>query len=205
MPLELHWALDTEFDMFPAAWVEEVVSRRVSILSDDLSGDTLRPDDHLLFLAFHNIFVHRVDGVRLDWIVETGLVIADLNETGGWKGLIDRSVEQHVRIPLELTAASSGLWTDQSPPDEIADCSLWPTPSERETALWKFSATRKGSVYSWIYLKMQGQPGIVEKLRFGCRFVVPPTPMMGKFRRSSSRFDIPIAHIRRWVSIVEYI
>ena len=113
MPLELHWALDTEFDMFPEGWVEEVMSRRVPIRAEDLSCHTLNPEDHLLFLAFHNVFVHR--GRRLDWIVDTALVMAALQGVVDWQNLIERSVEHHIRIALEMAVASAGLWAGGRP------------------------------------------------------------------------------------------
>ncbi len=204
MPLELHWALDTEFDMFPEGWVEEVITRRIPIRADDLLCHAPSHADHLLFLAFHNVFVHRSEGARLDRIFDTAQVMAQMSDEEDWQTLIDRSVEHHIRIPLELTAVSAALWGGPLP-DGFENYAAWPTPSERETTLWKYSATRKGSVYSWLYLMVQGQPGVVEKFRFGYRFVVPPTPMMGKFRRSDSPIDLPIAHLRRWFSIVKYI
>jgi hypothetical protein len=203
LPLELHWSLDSEFGLFPARWVEEVISRRIPIGRGDIRCFTLSPNDHLLFLAFHNTFPH--EAVRLDWIVDTALVMARLRETGGWQGLVERSVEHHIRIPLELTATSADLWGGHEAQRVLPDVSTWPTPSDREQHLWKYATTRHTSVFSSFYLALQGQPGLVEKVRYGRRYILPPTPMIARFRRSSSRIDIPLSHIRRWARMFKYI
>ncbi len=201
--LELHWALDAEYDMSPADWVEEVIARRVPVAAKDLACHTLSRPDHLLFLAFHNVFVHR--SLRLDWVVDTALLMAQPGGSADWEGVIGRSVAHHVRIPLELAVLSAGFWTGLSPPPGLADPSAWPGPGERERRLWPYAATRHTSVLSGFYLALQGQPGFVEKLRYGIRYVVPPAPSMAKFRRSDSPLDLPLAHLRRWARIFRYI
>ncbi len=203
LPLELHWSLDCEFDLFPGGWVEEVISRRTPIRGDDLFCHTLTPADHLLFLAFHNTFPH--GAVRLDWIVDNALVMAQLGDTEAWQGLIERAFEHHIRIPLELTLTSAELWAGREDQITLPVLSTWPAPGDREQHLWKYSATRHSSVFSGFYLALQGQPGIFEKFRYGCRYILPPAPMMARFRRSNSPADLPLAHLRRWGSILKYI
>jgi len=202
MPLELHWALDTEYDLFPDNWIEQVFSRRIPIRAADLAGPTLSPVDHLHFLVFHNVFVDMT--ASLDRMCDTALVIAAVEGIDQWNDLIHRSVDYHVRISLELAVTAAGLWVGAALPEEVSNSAYWPAPREREERLWRHAVAQHGSLCSALYLQMQGQPGFVEKVRFGCRTVIPPTPMLAEYRRSASRMDIPLAHLRRWASIKRY-
>ncbi|MEN6519414.1 MAG: nucleotidyltransferase family protein [Methanospirillum sp.] len=170
---------------------------------DDLSCYALAPADHLLFLAFHNVFPR--GAVRLDWIVDTAFVMVQLCDAEAWQRIIERAVGHHIRVPLELTLTSAELWAGHGDHITLPVLSTWPAPGDREQHLWKYAATRHSSVFSGFHLALQGQPGIVEKFRYGCRYILPPTPMMARFRRSTSPADLPLAHLRRWGSILKYI
>ena len=63
--IEIHWVPDNAFDLFPDGWLDAAFARRIPIRSDDLSCDTFCHADHLLYLAFHNVFQHW--SLRLDW------------------------------------------------------------------------------------------------------------------------------------------
>jgi hypothetical protein len=203
MPVELHWSLDFELNLFPAGWIEEALGRRNPIRANDLSGSTLSPIDHLLFLAFHNCFLDMAE--QLIRVHDVALVMSELQTPEEWRDLVDRSVAHHIRIPLELVVTAAGLWAGTNPPNELADYSAWPAPTDRELQISKRAATRYGPIYSMFVLQVQNQTGIIEKVRCMRVIVLPPTPMLAPYRRSPSRVDIPLAHLRRWASIVRYI
>ena len=203
MPLELHWSLDFELNLFPDGWIEEAIARRIPIRADDLSCHTLAPADHLLFLAFHNVFLDMEE--QLIRVHDAALMLSELRTTDEWHSLIDRSVVHHIRIPLELMVRDAALWTGMNPPDELSDYSMWPAPSERELQISKHAETRYGSIYSMFILQVRNQPGIIAKIRGMYVIALPPTPMLAPYRKSASRVDIPLAHLRRWVSVMRYI
>ena len=200
--IELHWVTDHAYDLFPEGWLDEAFSRRIPIRSDDLSCDTFSHADHLLYLAFHNIFQHWT--MRLDWVYDISRMMGEFTTQDDWKELGQQSVKLHIRIPLELSLTAASLWTGCELPAGVGNFSTWPVPCERELRLLKYSAARHASLYSCVYLIMQGQPGIREKLRYGWRFILPPSPLLHEYRRSPSPADIPLAHLRRWFSIVKY-
>ncbi|MCX6692550.1 MAG: nucleotidyltransferase family protein [Methanoregula sp.] len=171
--VELHWVTDRAFDMVPDGWLDDAFLRRIPIRSSDLSCDTFSHPDHLLFLAFHHVFMH--ESMRLDWVYDISLLMRQLKKADDWKELGQRSVEHHIRIPLELALTSAGLWTGCELPEGAGDFSTWSAP-----------------------LLMQGRSGIREKLRCGYRLIIPPPQLLRLYRKSSSRADIPLAHLRRW-------
>ncbi|MCX6690577.1 MAG: nucleotidyltransferase family protein, partial [Methanoregula sp.] len=201
--IELHWVTDNVFNLFPKGWLDDAFSRRIPIKSGDLSCDTLSHSDHLIYLAFHHVFQHW--SMRLDWVYDISLLLVQLKTADEWRAISQKSVEHHIRIPMELSLTAANLWTGRELPEGFRDFSKWSVPHERELRLMKYSATHHKSLYSCVYLIMQGQPGIREKLRYGWRLILPPLPWLTKYRKSSSNADIPLAHLRRWwFSIVKY-
>jgi hypothetical protein len=201
--IELHWTLDYIFDLFPQDWVDQAIARRVRVESDDLSFHSLGTVDHLLHLAFHDVFQHRL--LRLHWVVDAAGLMRALPGPHDWTRTLEQSVGHHVRIPLGLLVNAASLWNGAAVPGDGAGPLAWPAPSEREHLLWRHGQARHTSLSSSFFIALQGKPGLVEKARYGYRFVLPPAPMLHRFRRSASRVDIPLAHLRRWASIVRYI
>ena len=200
--IELHWQLDCRFGLFPDGSLDRMFSRRIPLNQGDLSCDTLSPPDHLLYCAFHNVFQHR--SMRLDWICDIALLMAELDTPDAWEALIRESIEHHVRIPLELAVTAAILWTGCGIPEPYGDLSMWPAPKRKERQLWQHSAKRRVSLFSSLYLRTQGQSGIAGKLRYILGFIVPPASRMTMFRRSDSRVDVPLAYLRRWSSILKH-
>ncbi len=203
LPIELHWVLGHAQELFRGRLLDDVFSRRISIRSDDLTFDTLNHTDHLLYLAFHNVFQH--GSLRLDWIYDISRMAGELKTQDDWKELARLSVEHHIRIPMELSLTAARLWTGCELPAGVNDFSTWPVPGERELLLLKYWKTRHTSLFSSMYLMIEGQPGIYEKLRFGWRFILPPPQLLTTYRKSSSSADIPLAYLRRWFRIVKYL
>jgi hypothetical protein len=195
--------LDNAFDLFPDGWVDDAFSRRIPLRSGDLSCDTLSHTDHLLYLAFHHVFQHWT--LRLDWVCDLSRMMGKFTAVDDGKELGRLSAEYHIRVPMELSLTAARLWTGCELPEGVGDFSTWPVPGERELRLLKYSRTRHTSLYSCVYLIMQGQPGIRGKLRYGWRFILPPSSLLTGYRKSASPADIPLAHLRRWFSILRYL
>jgi hypothetical protein len=196
--IELHWAICDAIVLFPGFWLDDAFSRRIPIRSEDLSCDTFSYSDHLLHLSFHHIFQH--ESIRLDWVNDFSRLMGEFKTQDDWKDLSQQSVEHHIRIPMELALTSAILWTGCRLPAGVEDFSTWPVPRDRELRLLKYFATQQRSLFSWLYLMMQGQPGIYGKLRFGWHFIFAPLPLLTVYRKSTSPADIPLAHLRRWFS-----
>ncbi|MCX6689175.1 MAG: nucleotidyltransferase family protein [Methanoregula sp.] len=196
LPVELHWVTDMAFDMVPLGWLDDAFSRRIPVRSSDLSCDTFSHPDHLLFLAFHNVFQH--GSMRLDWVYDTAQLMRQIIFADDWKELSHKTVEHHIRIPMELALTAAGIWTGCELPEGFGDFSTWPAPNEREIRLIKYSSTPQRSLYSEVYLLIQGRSGVREKLRCGYRLIIPPSQLLINYRKSSSPTDIPLAHLRRW-------
>ena len=200
---EIHWNPDFGFNFFPASWVDAAFDQKIAVSSPDLSFETLNPVDHLTYLIFHNMIQH--NHVRLDWIGDVARLCQQLRVPDEWEAFLSRCVQCHLRIPLELALSEAGLWYGYEIPQPFADPATWPKPSAREKRLWKYSVTQETSRRSLMHLHLEGLPGIREKVNYCCRFVIPPPHLMTEYRSSSSSFDIPAAHIRRWISIVKYL
>ena len=200
--IELHWAADNEYNLFPEGWLDDAFSRRIPVRSGDLSCDTFSHADHLLYLAFHNVFHH--GSVRLDWVYDISRIMGEFSTSDEWENLGQQSVIHQIRVPMELSLASARLWTGCESPDGAGDFSTWPVPSDRELRHLKCSQAPSTSLFSRKYLVFQGRPGIREKFRYGWRFILPPTSLMDEYRRSHLAADIPLAHLRRWFSILKY-
>ena len=198
--LELHWVLDYDAGLFPDQWYDRLFDRRITSTTDGISIDVMNPVDHLLYLVFHNVFQHRA--IRLDWVFDTALMMDVLHPPEDWEEFIDTAYRHHIRIPTELATTASTLWIGTQIPETYADYSTWPAPTDRELRLWRHATALSRSVFSRQYLKFQGKQGAREKIGWVCRFIIPSSSVMGEFRKSSSRFDLPLAHIRRWISIV---
>jgi hypothetical protein len=200
---EVHWNPDFGFNFFAASWVDEAFDRRIAVSSPDLSFETLNPVDHLTYLVFHNMIQH--NHVRLDWIGDVARLCRTLHAPDDWDALLSRSVQCHLRIPLELALSEARFWTGYEVPRPYADISTWPEPSSREKRLWKYAVTQETSRRSLMHLHLEGLPGMKEKMLYCYRFVLPPPHLMSGYRCSSSSFDLPAAHVRRWISIVRYL
>ena len=194
--VELHWVTDRAFDMVPPGWLDEVFSRRIPIRSGDLSCDTFSHHDHLLYLAFHHVFLHA--SIKLDMVYDFSLLMREFNNAEDWNELGQQSVKHHVRVPMELALSAASLWTGCELPEEAGDFSRWPAPTKREVRLMNHAYTPARSLYSEVWLLVQGRHGVREKIRCIYRIIVPPPELLASYRTSSSRADIPLAHLRRW-------
>ncbi len=201
MTIELHWALDFAYDLFCEDWFENAIASRNAIVSEELSFYTLKPSDHLLFLAFHDALQH--DSLRLDWICDANRLLAEIRTPSEWEALIDQAVANHIRIPLELLIQAASLWAGIETSNRYLNPASWPAPLDREVHVWAHAKLRHTSLLAYLWLVMQGQPSTIEKIRVGCRFVMPPVAMLTPYRKSDAAADIPLAYLRRWGSIVK--
>jgi len=202
MHIELHWGVDGGFSLFEKDWIDTAFEQKIPVQSPDLSCFTLNPVHHLQFLAFHTVFGHY--SVRLDWALDIACMMQRLRIPEDWEGLCFASTKNHIRIPVERALTAGSLWSGYTIPADFRDFSRWPAPSERELRLWKHAQVRHTNLRSDLYLMLQSMPTFSEKMKFCFRFILPQTELIASYRRSSSSADIPLAHIRRWLSIVKY-
>jgi hypothetical protein len=201
IPVELHWVTDGGYGLFSPDWLDNAFNRRIQIRSDDLSCYTLDPVSHLSFLAYHHVFQHQ--SLRLDWIYDIAGLMNALTPAE-WETLRSTCVSNHIRIPLELALTAGSLWSGYTIPERFADFAGWKPASEREQQLWGYAVARPNSLHSTFYLTLQGLPSAREKMRYCCRFILPPRELMRPYSKSESPLDVPLAHIRRWLSAANY-
>ena len=200
--VEIHWMLDFGFGYFPKNVMDTFFARKIHVQSKDLAFDTLHPVDHLQFLIFHNVIhhIHR----RLDWIMDVALLTKKFSVPGDWDVFKTSSVAHHIRIPAEIAIQEALLWSGDTLPAGISDFSTWPAPSAQEERLWKYAKVQSVSPRAHLFLLLCGLPGYTEKLKCCGRFILPPPHLMASYRRSKTRWDPALAHLRRWCSIVHY-
>ncbi|HUT38323.1 MAG TPA: nucleotidyltransferase family protein [Methanoregula sp.] len=200
--VEIHWMLDFGFGYFPKNVMDTFFARKIHVQSKDLAFDTLHPADHLQFLIFHNVIhhIHR----RLDWIMDVARLTQNFSVPGDWDVFKTSSVAHHIRIPAEIAIKEALLWSGDTLPAGISDFATWPAPSAREERLWKYAKVQSVSPRAHLFLLLYGLPGYEEKLKCCGRFILPPPHLMASYRRSKTRWDPALAHLRRWCSIVHY-
>jgi hypothetical protein len=201
--VEIHWMADFGFGYFPKNWLDNSLERKIHVQSKDLTFDTLHPADHLQFLVFHNVIQH--NHRRLDWIMDIAYLIQGFSTPDGWKSVQTSSVTHHIRIPIEIAINEAILWSGHTLPSSLSDFSTWPVPSAREERLWRYAEIQEISARAAIRLRLQGLPGYGEKLKYCGRFILPPPHLMTDYRRSQSRWDPYLSHLRRWWSIINYL
>jgi len=201
--IEIHWTLSCTYNLFPDGWLDAVFSRKIPLRSNTITGYTLHPSDHLLYLVFHNIFQH--DQIRLDWVYDMALLMALLKAPEDWQSLQEQCSKSHLIIPMKLAITAATLWSNVEIPQDFKDFSLWPSPSSEDKRLWEHSRKRNTSFRSNFYLTFQGQHGIREKIKYCCFFIFPPVSYIERYRKSPSITDIPLAHFRRWFNILKLI
>lgn len=200
--VELHWTTDHIYNLFSPGWLDYAFENRIKISSDDLTCYTLDPVSHLTFLAFHHVFHHYF--MRLDWICDIAGLMKSLSYPDEWEKLRSTCVSNHIRIPLEIALTAGSFWSGYEIPGEFSDFSGWEPASPHEEKLWRYDSTRKSSLSSGLLLEVQGMPTAREKVRCYYRFIFPHQEILRKYRKSESRTDIPMAHLRRWLTLKNY-
>lgn len=200
--VEVHWIADFGYGYFPKNWLDNSRTRKIHVTSKDLVFDTLHPLDHFQFLVLHNLIQH--NHRRLDWIIDIAHLVQEFSTPGDWESVQASSVTDHTRIPVEIALKEAELWSGQQLPANVADFSTWPAPSAHEVHLWQYARVQEVSARAAIRLHLSGLPGYGEKLKYCGRFIFLPPHLMSGYRRSKSRLDPYLAHLRRWWSIIHY-
>ena len=202
MMVEIHWMADFGFGYFPENWLDNFLKRKIHVESKDLIFDTLHPADHLQLLVFHNVIHHTHR--RLDWIMDIARMTQGFILPDDAESVKTSFVTHHIRIPAEIAIREALLWSGSTLPAGLTDFATWPAPSAREERLWQYAEIQSVSPRALIRLRLEGLPGYGEKLKYCGRFILPPPHLMTNYRRSKTRWDPALAHLRRWCSIVHY-
>jgi hypothetical protein len=200
--IELHWTPGYVFHLFPKSWLDDAFARKIPVVSAGISGYTLHPSDHLLYLVFHNIFQHY--HVRIDWMGDMARLMESLKTPDDWTNLKEQCVKMHLVIPMEQAIIAAHLWSSVKIPERFLDLSAWPAPSAEDTRLWEHATKRRRDIRSLLFLKIRGLPGIRKKLQFIWHFIFMPKEKLVRYRKSASLADIPLAHLRRWYGILKF-
>lgn len=99
------------------------------------------------------------------------------------------------------------FWTGLSLPPEVKDTTLWPNPpSDTEAEAWPLAMRRSGSIPASIQLSLRGIPDTRGKLAYLFRFVFPHVDTMHPYSRGGDgRLRLPMAYVRRWMLVFQYI
>lgn len=201
--IELHWTPSFTFPMFPGDWLDKAFERKISIREGGFSWFTLDPVDHLIYLIFHNIVQHF--SLRIDWICDMAFLMDSLRVPQDWERLREQCIALHLLIPLQHALTAADLWCGVEMPAGSYGVTPLPPPSEQDTRIWENVTNRRQNLRSSLSLKMRGIPGIQKKLQFLWHFIFPPAERLQRYRKSSSQVDIPLAHLRRWCSILRFL
>lgn len=196
--VELHWGLDCGYHLVPDGWADNALGRRIPFEASDLRSHTLSPVDHLPYLGLHHGYQH--EGLRLDQVADVCRLVDTVRDPAEAGALVERARDGGLLVPLRFAAEAAALWAGTALPGEYHEPAAWPVPFRREARLWEQMKARSTSPISGLAVGFRREETIANKIRLGCRFVLPPREAMEKYRRSNSPLDIPLAHMRRWMS-----
>ncbi len=201
LPVEGHWAIDCNFDIFQREWLLYAFRDRITIIEPNFRFDTLSYSHHLVYLAFHHIFQH--DAITLSWIMDIAYLMKGLSEEE-WAEICEDSVDNNIRISMEYALLAASLWSGYPLPEKYEDFTKWPGPSLKEQEIRRYAKSQGIHLTYFIHM-MRALSNRKEKIRYLYRFIIPPTGLLMEFRRSDSIFDLLCAHIRRWRSFSRHL
>jgi hypothetical protein len=199
-PLEVHWRLDTGFNLNHEDLFEEVFSRASWIKYHDYSFMTLDPVDHLCYSAYHAVFQHG-NGIRINWLYDLYLLTRSFTDQAQWKDLQQKSFTWNNRLAVEYGLRMAQHWTPLCIPLKYADFSTWPAPSPIEKRAWKYSNYFTRDFVQSIQQPLCALPGLKNKVKYLIQFVFPPLEIMTRDFPPAEGLSLPGAYIRRWALI----
>ncbi|KAF1078140.1 nucleotidyltransferase family protein [Methanogenium sp. MK-MG] len=202
--IEMHWRLDCGFGLAPKNLVADIFCRSIRVTSDDVTFSTLSVEDHLLYQSFHMACQH-CSATRLSWICDIALLSRQVPDVVGWERLLPLSVERNCRLSLESAVSMAEFWTGLSLPPEVQDTALWPKPSLTEERAWALAMRRSGSIPASVRLSLRGIPDTRGKMKYLYRFVFPHADTMHTYSHGNGRLRLPLAYVRRWMLVFQYI
>lgn len=201
LPVEGHWALDCNFDIFQREWLLHAFRDRISIQEPNFRFDTLSFSNHLVYLAFHHIFQH--DAISLSWIMDIAYLMKYLS-LQEYQKICSDSVKNNIRVPMEYALIAGSLWSGCPIHPGYSDFSQWPHPSIKEQKIRRYAKSHGIYLLYFVHI-MVALSDRREKIRYLYWFILPPTGLLMEYRRSESFFDIPCAHVRRWASFTRHL
>lgn len=131
--IEIHWSADHNYKFFYEGWLDNAFKHSLNVKTKNVSIITLNNIDHLSSLIFHHFIRH--DSIRLDWIMDLSYLFKSLNNDE-WDKMVDLSIMNNIRIPLEMGVILSSLYFEFTVPRKYSNYSEWPEPSLKEIKIW---------------------------------------------------------------------
>lgn len=196
--VEIHWDLHRFYGAKRNAAVEDLFHNAITVNTSSFSMETFGPVDALLHMVAHTGFSH-TRGIRLSWICDIAQISSGLKVPEDWISLQTRSVEWGVRLLLERFLKMAEAWNGIKIPDEFADFSSWPKPSQNELAIWPHVAQRRASAIGMLRLRVPRNLGLLRRMRMFFRLVFPtPGHILIDFP-CRHKWQIPWSYVRYWL------
>ncbi len=198
-PIEIHWNLFPFFMFNQQADLEPVFERAITIDMNGLSFLTMHPADALSHEATHMIYGHK-GGIRLNWIMDIGLLCGKLKTSQDWKLTQQISVDYLACLALEQSIRMSQIWNGLQVPAEFGDFSRWPRPSRKEIYFSSYYATQ--NPISGMKLALSGGGSLSDTLEDLCQHAFPSRAVMYQRYPDLQRWPLPLLHVRRWLKLL---
>lgn len=161
--VDLHWRCTPSLGFTLAIPPEELFSQAVTVHTDQFSFETLGPRDAFLHMASHMIYGHTRD-IRLTWVHDIALLADRLRGPEDWTAVREACHGWGARNAVEVALTMAEVWTGLTLPKGFNDFDQWPTPSEKEMAIWPDLLRKDRSIRSYLKLRLSALPDRREKI-----------------------------------------
>jgi hypothetical protein len=203
-PVDLHWVhweLHPFFNGSEEVEIQDLFHRAWKVETPTLAFQTLHPVDYLIHSAIHLIMIHKNE-MRLSWIYDTALLAQHLQVPDDWETLQERCVAWRARLPLEQCLKMAQVWAGLELPEEFDDFSIWPRPTEDETAVWADTMH-----HHWVTILLKrslSNPSLLlKRVPSLLRLLFPHPDMVRYCYPASSDWLLPVSYVRRWFRWVD--
>jgi hypothetical protein len=198
-PIEIHWNLFPFFMFNQQADLRPVFERAISIDVNGFSFKAMHPADALCHEATHMIYGHKGE-IRMNWIVDIGLLCNKLESPEDRVLLQRTSVDCMARIAVEKSIKMAQVWTGVQMPEEFGDFSRWPRPSRKEASFNSYYNTH--NPVSGLKLALSGGRDLRDTLRELRQHAFPSTEVMRARYPEMGRWPVALMYVRRWLKLI---
>lgn len=196
--VEIHWDLHRFYGAKQDIVLDDLFHNAIIVNTPAFSFETFNPVDALLYMVSHAGLSHTED-IRLTWICDITRIVSRLKAPEDWRLLQLRSVGWGIRLLLEKFMKMAQVWNNLKIPNEFADFSLWPKPSQDELALWPHITQKNKNVISMLKLRIPGNLDFSEKMRLLFRLIFPMPEHVCVDFPCRYKWQIPWSYIQYWL------
>jgi hypothetical protein len=197
--VEIQWNIFPFYAINELADTEPLFARAVKVKMNGISFDTLHPVDALIFSSNHMVYGHSTVGIRLSWIIDTALMCNRL-QPDDWITLEKRCIDYLARSSVEKSLKMAECWSNLQIPGDFCDFSKWPEPSDKERLLNQFIST--GNPVTGLRFAFSTSRSLKGKLRYLVSVAFPPPESIARSYPVASKWQLPVAYVRRWIKII---